>query len=438
VNKGIAATLANEPEQFFAYNNGIAATDSAVSTARAEDGTLLLTSATDLQIVNGAQTTASLSSAQRERKIPLGGVFVPMKLSVVAPDLAGQMIPRISRFANSQNSVRASDFFANHDFHRRIQEISRRLLAPSAGTSQVQTHWYYERARGQHLNDQAALTTAKKQQFLRLNPRQQVITKTDLAKIENCFALFPDVACKGAEKSFTEFAERVTKDWDDESKRALYGDGWFRAAVARVILFRAAERLISKAPWYEGGYRAQIVAYTLARLARLAAERSGGGSIDYLRIWTAQSAGDVLERQMLAVGEAMVAVLRSPPQAGQNISEWAKQQACRKRALETEVPIVERLDSSICGPDDIRVEQKDAKAEGFIDRGLEVVTEVMSRGPSFWQDLRNYARGNKLLLPADEKALVPAVNMPNMIPTERQAARLIALLQRCSEAGFES
>jgi hypothetical protein len=91
----------------------------------------------------------------------------------------------------------------------------------------------------------------------------------------------------------------------------------------------------------------------------------------------------------------------------------------------------------ICGPDDIRVEQKDAKAEGFIDRGLEVVTEVMSRGPSFWQDLRNYARGNKLLLPADEKALIPAVSMPNTIPTDRQAARLIGLLQRCSEAGFE-
>jgi hypothetical protein len=437
VNKGIAATLAKEPEKFFAYNNGIATTASAVSTARAEDGTLLLTSATDLQIVNGAQTTATLASAQRERNISLAGVFVPMKLSVVAPELVGRMIPRISRFANSQNAVRASDFFANHEFHRRVQEISRRLLAPSAGTSQVPTYWYYERARGQHLNDQAMLTAAKKQQFIRLNPRQQVITKTDLAKVENCFALLPDVACKGAEKSFTEFAERVTKDWEDEGKRALYGDGWFKAAVARVILFQAAERLVSNASWYEGGYRAQIVAYTLARLARLAGERSGGGSIDYLRIWTAQSVGDVMERQMLAIGEAMATVLRNPPQAGQNISEWAKQQACRKRALETEVPIVERFDRLLCSTDDIRVEQKEAKAEGCIDRGLEVVTEVMNGGASFWEDVRDYARHHKLLLLDDERALVPAVSMPKMIPTDRQAARLIGLLHRCREEGFE-
>ena len=115
VNRGIANTLAKEPEKFFAYNNGIAATACAVSIRTGQDGGLLLTEATDLQIVNGAQTTASLAAARREKKLPVEAVFVPMKLSVVPP------------------------------------EISRRLLAPSIGGSQVQTHWFYERARGQHL-----------------------------------------------------------------------------------------------------------------------------------------------------------------------------------------------------------------------------------------------------------------------------------------------
>ena len=81
-----------------------------------------------------------------------------------------------------------------------------------------------------------------------------------LAKVECCFNLEPDVACKGAEKAFVAFAERVSKEWSDESRRAIYGDNWFKSAVARVILFRAAEVSISKAAWYEGGYRAQIAA----------------------------------------------------------------------------------------------------------------------------------------------------------------------------------
>lgn len=101
-----------------------------------------------------------------------------------------------------------------------------------------------------------------------------------LPKVENCFDRLPDIACKGAEKSFTEFADRVTKEWHDERKRNLYSDDGSRSAVARTILFRTTEALVSKAPWYEGGYRVQIVAYATARLSALATQQSGAtGSI---------------------------------------------------------------------------------------------------------------------------------------------------------------
>src|SRR5262249_27608498 len=153
----------------------------------------------------------------------------------------------------------------------------------------------YERARGQHLNDQAGMTPAKRNQFLLVNPRRQVITKTDLAKVECCFNLEPDFACKGAEKAFIAFADRISKEWTEEARRAIYGDEWFKTAVARVILFRAAEAVVSKAPWYEHGYRAQIVAYTCARLANLALDQAESGGLDYIKIWAQQSPGPVLE-----------------------------------------------------------------------------------------------------------------------------------------------
>jgi hypothetical protein len=438
VNKGIAITLSKEPARFFAYNNGIAATACAVTMARGRNGAMILTDATDLQIVNGAQTTASLAAARRDGKLPLEHVFVPMKLSVVPSELASEMIPRISRYANSQNAVRASDFFANHEFHRRVEEISRRVLAPAVGGSQVQTHWYYERARGQHLNDQAGMTTARKEQYLRLNPRSQVVTKTDLAKVENCFQLLPDVACKGAEKSFTEFAERITKEWLEENRRAIYSDDWFRGAVGRVILFRTTEKIVSEASWYEGGYRAQIVCYAVARLAYLARELSDGGNIDFMRMWTAQAADGVLVAQIKLIAEIMADVLRSPPLAGQNIGEWAKQQACRKRAFETEVPIAKGFRSRLVTSDETRAAGKAAQQAGRIDQGLAVQKEIMARDAAYWERVRLYARRKNLLFPEDEKALVPAVNVPKMVPTDRQAARLVALVARCEESGFES
>lgn len=108
-------------------------------------------------------------------------------------------------------------------------------------------------------------------------PRSQVIKKTDLAKVECSFGLEPDIACKGAEKAFVWFAERMTREWEDEARRDLFGDDWFRMAVGRIIVFKASERIISESSWYEGGYRAQIAAYACARLAQLGMDRSNGG-----------------------------------------------------------------------------------------------------------------------------------------------------------------
>lgn len=437
VNKGIAQTLTKEPARFFAYNNGIAATAAAIELEPGPDGGVLLTKAEDLQIVNGAQTTASLATARRDQQASLDGVFVPMKLSVVEPELGAQMVPLISRYANSQNAVRASDFFANHPFHRRIEQISRRLLAPSVGSSQVQTHWYYERARGQHLNDQAGLTSGKKQQFLRLNPRNQVITKTDLAKVEQAFELLPDIVCKGAEKSFVAFADRVTKEWADEGRRALYGDEWFKDAVAKVIVFRATEQIVSKATWYEGGYRAQIVAYAVAKLAEVADKRTRGGKLDLGKIWAAQTVPAPLAAQLDAIAEVMAQVLRNPPQAGQNISEWAKQQACRKQALDVEVPVLPGFDGYLVDPEGARHEKRERRSIGKLDAGFAEIQKVLELGAPFWGDVERFATSRRLAGPEDVRALRPAKGMPGMVPAEWQAAQLLRLLDRCREAGFE-
>lgn len=434
VNKGIAKTVANEPQKFFAFNNGVAATASAVTTSRGPGGDLVVTSATDLQIVNGAQTTASLATARREHKLSPGSVFVPIKLSVVAPDVAGDLIPLISKFANSQNGVRPSDFFANHQFHRRMEETSRRILAPATGGSQVQTHWYYERARGQYGNDQDGMTSAQKNRFLLINPKRQVITKTDLAKVVCCFDLEPDVACKGAEKAFIAFAERITKDWLEETNRATYGDDWFKGAIARVILFRASESIVSKAQWYEGGYRAQIVAYSCMRLAGLALELGSG--LDYLKIWSQQAAGSVLEEQISLIGEQMMNVLLAPPKDGQNIGEWAKQQACRKRALETRVKIVADFEEWVSTGREQRSNEREARRTRRVHDGLDVLKQVLEHDANYWISAREFCRSRRILSPEDEKALVPACKLPNVLPNDRQAACLMRLIDKALDAGW--
>ena len=73
-----------------------------------------------------------------------------MKLSIIKEDEdANEMKEKIANFANSQNAVNAADLASNHPFHRKLEEISRRVIMP-AGERVIPSKWYYERARGQY------------------------------------------------------------------------------------------------------------------------------------------------------------------------------------------------------------------------------------------------------------------------------------------------
>ena len=184
VNRGIRITLENEPSMFFAYNNGITATAEQVDIAN-NGGQLLLRGLRNFQIVNGGQTTASIHVAKL-RKLDLSRTFVQMKLSVVTPERATELVPRISEYANSQNRVSAADFFANHPFHVRIEEFSRRIHAPSPDGTFRQSKWFYERARGQYADARANLTPAQRRKFDLENPRSQLFHQDGSRQVPEC------------------------------------------------------------------------------------------------------------------------------------------------------------------------------------------------------------------------------------------------------------
>ena len=212
VNKGIRNTILNEPDMFFAYNNGIAATATEIETKQTDKG-LVITKIKDLQIINGGQTTASIANAVLQDKKDVSNIFVPMKLSVVDHDKAKEMIPTISRCANSQNKVDEADFFSNHPYHIRMEEYSRKVYAPAVNGNQYQTIWFYERARGQYTQEQMKLTVGEKKKFQLKNPKNQVIKKVDLAKYINTYEGYPQVVSKGAQYSMREFATKIDKEW---------------------------------------------------------------------------------------------------------------------------------------------------------------------------------------------------------------------------------
>jgi hypothetical protein len=129
-------------------------------------------------------------------------------------------------------------------------------------------------------------------------------------------------------------------------------------------------------------------------------------------------------------------VLRSPPLAGQNISEWAKQQACRKQALEADVPVERGLGTFLLGKEAARSATREEQENQRVADGVQAIEEVLKAGAPFWSSLRSFARAKRLTTADDEGALTVACSMPRKLPNEWQATRLLAVRRRCEEAGF--
>ena len=334
INKRIRQTILNEPEHFLAFNNGISATASEVRLKPVASGGNGLAWAREFQIVNGGQTTASIYHAIRKDGAEVPGLFVQAKLSVVKADILDSLVPLISRYSNSQNKVSEADFSATDPFHVKLEELSRTIWTSPAPGQQRQTHWFYERARGQFLDAKARESTpAKQKAFLSMNPPQQRFTKTDLAKFENSYAQFPHLVSRGAEKNFTEFMLSL-----NETGRALPDEAYFRRLIAKAILFRRAEKIVHGLSF--GGYRANIVTYSLSFLSHCTAMR-----LDLDRIWKEQDIAQPLTESIRLVAGVVHGVIAAPP-GGRNVTEWCKKEECWKRVRDLDIELPATL--SVC------------------------------------------------------------------------------------------
>ena len=332
VNRGIRETLTQEPHMFFSYNNGITATARNVSTRKGPSGQEIV-HMTDFQIVNGGQTTASLYHASRLKDSPdLSQVLVQMKLSVVEDDEGEELTSNISKFANTQNTVSQADFESKHPFQLWMEELSRRIWSPESGDNQHKTKWFYERSRGQYRDAQSILDAEGRKKFKGEYPTSQKFTKTDLAKFENVWDEEPRWVHQGAQGNFLRYATRINSEWG--RAREQFDESYYQRVIARAIVFKATERVVSSQTWY-GGYRANIVAYALSAAREVG--QTLGRELDFKRIWIEQAVGTEFLQGVVALAKLVHCLLRAEDSPVQNPSEWAKRADFWTR-LKTQIP----------------------------------------------------------------------------------------------------
>ena len=284
VNKKIMETIRNEPEKFFAYNNGLV-----IVADKAEfnnEGKLTLLDG--VQIINGGQTTASIYHCwlreQNSRTLGsrtvaenLNSVFVPVKIVIPNEEIGeyekNLLIEKISEAANSQTAVKGSDLSANTPFQRSLHDAVMRLSSPKGGD------WFYERARGLYKAELGKRTgsISEKKSFQEKYPASKKVEKTDIAISHLAWKSAAAACAKGKEIAFASLDQQTESITEVSPQLA-------KQLLSEWIVFKALEDRMKKSAMKNP--RVPVL-YAIAMFKTKY-------SVDWNKIWTKQEPSQAL------------------------------------------------------------------------------------------------------------------------------------------------
>lgn len=423
VNRGIRDTLRDEPHHFMAYNNGISITVDGISTAASPAG-LTITGFRGLQIVNGGQTTASIHRARKRDRLDLSRVHVAAKITRLPAESMEQMVPQISRFANTQNVIQEADFSSNEPFHIILERLSKTVWTPGE-----RSRWFYERSRGQYrtaMNLEGS-TPTRLREFRERTPVSQRFSKTDLARAANSWNRLPHIVSAGAQKNFLAFMKTL---------RASRGSAWepdeefFRQTVAQVILLGASQRIARQEAF--PAYRANIACYLTAYLSHRT-----GGRLALGEIWQRQSISSELESLLRPWSHEVNRRIQESA-GGRNVTEWCKKELCWIEVRSLDLPVPQRLPpewgsvTTTPGQENASLSSDDHAA----------VAECMRWSAEAWFALHLWGRRSGAL--AEWQAGIAhtlssyAGGGWQKVPTAKQAIHAVRILEIAKEHGFDA
>ena len=325
VNKGIRSTILNEKDKFFTYNNGISTTAENIERSHRNDGTPLITSFKNLQIINGGQTTATLAATSIKNKADLSGIYVQMKLTVLKRENP-ELVRNIATYANSQNKVKTADLNSSHPFYVLIENYSRKIYAPKTAGSLIQPLWFFERARGQYEQPMMQMSKAEALNYKLLRPKDKKFTLVDLAKYENASKMLPYYVSWGGEVNAARFHSSMLEQWEKDN--SIYNELYYKELIGKKILFTHIEKTVSNQSWYQEkkAYRPQIVAYTFAKLVYSAEQVQK--KINYKEMWDLQDVPSAFNFDIENIAKIVFDCINDEKRETTHIETYCKKETC--------------------------------------------------------------------------------------------------------------
>jgi hypothetical protein len=218
-----------------------------------------------------------------------------------------------------------ADLSSNRPYHIELEKISRSTYTPLKESNSIQTRWFYERARGQYKNARLkeGFTKSRQKSFDLKNPKNQMFSKEELAKYINAYdevvdgkkiLIGPHFVVRGNQKNYIQFINcNLIKKLNNV---------YFEDAIAKAILFKAAEKAYGVKPNAIGDMRYVTVPYAISLLTN-----ATSGQLDLYKIWRNQSISQSLKDLLYEMMKEIEAFIKSSAPGGL-FGEWAKKEEC--------------------------------------------------------------------------------------------------------------
>jgi hypothetical protein len=193
----------------------------------------------------------------------------------------------------------------------------------------------------------------------------------------------------------------------------------------------AAEKVITQQAF--GGYRANIVTYSIAKLAI-----ETGHRLDLERMWRDQYISDATADALAEISRLVNKVI-TQPSGGTHVGEWTKKEACWGRVVEVDWAVPMALTAELAAEPQALSSGTGSNARGGTAADSEDLARVAAVDADTWFALSNWARETDSLQPW-QRGL--AYSMGRLAgrgsePSAKQARQGVIMLEEAAGLGFQ-
>lgn len=218
--------------------------------------------------------------------------------------------------------------------------------------------------------------------------------------------------------------------------QTTFNEEYYKNAVSIALLFRESDKIVRKQSWYKS-YKANIVEYALAKIFYTVNTQYPNSAINLKNIWQKQILSAEWVKQIEDASFAMYQYLIRKDRGVENVTEWAKREACWKGAKELPYTLLPEFAKELQSREIAASEAKDAKRSQRQTDKLNNLVEVVNYGPEKWAALLEWNISHRVMSPSEIHQIQLAKSMDGgLITSDRKCQKVLSILKKCRIEGF--